>query len=58
MIIIDEPELHFTQSITESLMDAVEAERPDCLFIYLTRRFRFCSYPCKFYQDLAEKLRE
>lgn len=41
IIIIDEPELHLHKALQSRLWDAVEAERPDCLFIYLTHDLDF-----------------
>jgi hypothetical protein len=41
IIIIDEPEMHIHKSITKKLWDAIEKERPDCTFIYLTHDIDF-----------------
>lgn len=43
IIIIDEPELHLHKSITKTLWDKIEQERPDCVFIYLTHDIDFAS---------------
>jgi ABC-type dipeptide/oligopeptide/nickel transport system ATPase subunit len=42
-IIIDEPGLHLHKSIMNKLWSAVERERPDCLFIYITHDTRFAA---------------
>lgn len=41
VIVIDEPEMHLHKSIQSELWDAIEAERPDCLFVYLTHDVDF-----------------
>jgi Protein of unknown function (DUF4435)/AAA domain, putative AbiEii toxin, Type IV TA system len=41
IIVIDEPELHLHKALQGRLWDSVEAERPDCLFIYLTHDLDF-----------------
>ncbi len=43
IIIIDEPELHLHRSIQATLWDKIEAERPDCLFVYLTHDLDFAA---------------
>ena len=43
VIIIDEPELHLHRSIQAKLWDEIEAERRDCLFIYLTHDLDFAT---------------
>lgn len=43
IIVIDEPELHLHRSIQMSLWNKVEAERPDCLFVYLTHDLDFAT---------------
>lgn len=43
VIVIDEPELHLHRSIQASLWDTVEAERTDCLFVYLTHDLDFAA---------------
>lgn len=41
VIIIDEPELHVHKAILGSLWDAIEAERPDCSFVYISHDLDF-----------------
>jgi len=41
IIVIDEPETHIHKALQSRLWDAVEAERPDCLFVYLTQDLDF-----------------
>lgn len=43
-IIIDEPELHLHRSIMNRLWKAIEEERQDCLFIYITHDTQFAAY--------------
>jgi energy-coupling factor transporter ATP-binding protein EcfA2 len=43
MLIIDEPELHLHRAIQGTLWDAIEAERPDCTFVYLTHDLDFAA---------------
>ena len=43
VIVIDEPEMHLHKSIQSDLWDAIEAERPDCLFVYLTHDVDFAA---------------
>jgi hypothetical protein len=43
MLIIDEPELHLHRAIQGALWDAIEAERPDCTFVYLTHDLDFAA---------------
>ena len=43
IIVVDEPELHLHRSIQARLWDAVEAERQDCLFVYLTHDLDFAA---------------
>lgn len=43
LIVIDEPELHLHRSIQARLWDAIEAERSDCLFVYLTHDLDFAA---------------
>lgn len=43
IIIIDEPEIHIHKSIFKKLWLEIEAERQDCLFIYLTHDLDFAS---------------
>lgn len=40
-IIIDEPEIHLHRSIINRLWTAIEKERQDCLFIYITHDTQF-----------------
>ena len=42
-IVIDEPELHLHGSIMTRLWNALERERPDCLFIYITHDTQFAA---------------
>ncbi len=41
VIIVDEPELHVHKAIIGQLWDAIEAERPDCAFVYVTHDLDF-----------------
>lgn len=41
IVVIDEPELHLHKALQSRLWDAIEAERPDCLFVYLTHDLDF-----------------
>jgi len=41
IIIFDEPEMHLHSSLTKDLYDSIEAQRPDCIFIYLTHNIDF-----------------
>lgn len=43
MIVVDEPELHLHRSIQTRLWDAIETERSDCLFVYLTHDLDFAA---------------
>lgn len=43
IIVIDEPELHIHRSIQMNLWNKIEAERPDCLFVYLTHDLDFAA---------------
>ena len=43
IIIIDEPELHLHRSIMNRLWAAIERERKDCLFIYITHDTYFAA---------------
>jgi hypothetical protein len=43
ILVIDEPELHLHRSLQGRLWDAIEAERPDCLFVYLTHDLDFAA---------------
>ena len=42
-IIIDEPEIHLHRSIMNRLWTAIENERDDCLFIYITHDTQFAA---------------
>ena len=42
-IIIDEPEIHLHRSIMNRLWDAIEEERKDCFFIYITHDTQFAA---------------
>jgi len=42
-IIIDEPEIHLHRSIMNRLWDAIEKERKDCFFIYITHDTQFAA---------------
>ncbi|MBD1857234.1 MULTISPECIES: DUF4435 domain-containing protein [Leptolyngbya] len=41
IIVIDEPEIHIHRALQNRLWDAIEAEREDCLFVYLTHDLDF-----------------
>lgn len=41
LIIIDEPENHLHNSILVRLWDAIESQRPDCTFLYVTHNLDF-----------------
>lgn len=43
IIVIDEPELHLHKSIQATLWDAIEKQREDCLFVYLTHDVDFAA---------------
>ncbi len=43
VVIIDEPESHVHKAIQFKLWDAIEAERPDCQFVYLTHDLEFAA---------------
>jgi hypothetical protein len=43
ILIVDEPELHLHKSIQSTLWDKIEAERRDCLFVYLTHDLDFAA---------------
>ena len=40
---IDEPEAHVHKAISSKLWDGIEAERPDCAFVYFTHDLDFAS---------------
>lgn len=46
-IIIDEPEIHLHRSIMNRLWAAIEKEREDCLFIYITHDTQFAASHCQ-----------
>jgi ABC-type cobalamin/Fe3+-siderophores transport system ATPase subunit len=41
VLIIDEPELHMHRAIMAKLWDAIESERKDCAFVYITHDLEF-----------------
>lgn len=41
IIVVDEPEMHLHPSMTATLWDDIESQRPDCVFIYLTHDLNF-----------------
>ena len=43
IIIIDEPELHIHKAILGRFWDVIEAERPDCAFVYITHDLDFAT---------------
>jgi hypothetical protein len=43
MLIIDEPELHLHKSVQAPLWDAIEGQRPDLAFVYLTHDVGFAA---------------
>lgn len=43
IIIIDEPEIHLHRSIIDKIWSAIESEREDCLFIYITHDTQFAA---------------
>lgn len=43
IIIIDEPEVHLHRSIMNKLWKAIEENRPDCFFIYITHDTKFAA---------------
>jgi ABC-type cobalamin/Fe3+-siderophores transport system ATPase subunit len=43
IIIIDEPEIHLHKSIQIELWNKIEAQRDDCLFVYLTHDLEFAA---------------
>jgi len=42
-LVIDEPEMHLHKSLVSRLWDLIEAERSDCLFVYLTHDLDFAA---------------
>jgi hypothetical protein len=43
LVIIDEPELHLHKSLMSRLWNNIEAERPDCIFMYITHDLDFAA---------------
>lgn len=43
VLIIDEPELHLHRAIMSKLWDAIEAERPDCGYVFITHDLEFAA---------------
>lgn len=43
IIVIDEPELHLHRAVQARLWDEIEAERTDCLFVYITHDLDFAA---------------
>lgn len=43
IIVIDEPEVHLHRSIIDKMWSAIEAEREDCFFIYITHDTNFAA---------------
>lgn len=43
VVIIDEPEIHLHRSIMNRLWEAIEEERKDCFFIYITHDTQFAA---------------
>lgn len=43
LLIFDEPEIHLHRSVQNRLWDAIEAERSDCEFVYITHDLEFAS---------------
>jgi Protein of unknown function (DUF4435)/AAA domain, putative AbiEii toxin, Type IV TA system len=41
IVVIDEPEIHIHKALQSPLWDAIEVERADCLFVYLTHDLDF-----------------
>ena len=50
-IIVDEPEIFLHRAILRKLWDRLEAQRPDCIFIYLTHDIEFAVT-----RDMAQKV--
>ncbi|HMJ44879.1 MAG TPA: AAA family ATPase, partial [Pseudolabrys sp.] len=42
-VIVDEPELHIHKAILSKVWDAIESERSDCSFLYLTHDLEFAT---------------
>jgi hypothetical protein len=43
VLVVDEPEGHVHKAIINKVWDAIEAERPDCAFVYFTHDLDFAS---------------
>lgn len=43
IIVVDEPEIHLHKAIHDALWNAIEKERPDCAFVYLTHDLMFAA---------------
>jgi hypothetical protein len=43
IIVIDEPEIHLHRAVQARLWDAIEQERPDCFFVYITHDLEFAA---------------
>jgi energy-coupling factor transporter ATP-binding protein EcfA2 len=43
VLIVDEPELHLHRAIMSKLWDAIEAERPDCGYVFITHDLEFAA---------------
>lgn len=43
ILVVDEPEAHVHKAIANQLWDTIEAERPDCAFVYFTHDLDFAS---------------
>ena len=43
LLIVDEPEVHLHRAVRDDLWDALEAERADCVFVYLTHDVDFAA---------------
>lgn len=43
VVIIDEPELHLHKALMARLWNEIEAERPDCIFVYITHDLDFAA---------------
>ncbi|MGP5109570.1 AAA family ATPase [Pseudomonas helleri] len=42
-IVVDEPEMYLHKTIVDKLWDTLEAERSDCIFVYLTHDLHFAT---------------
>jgi ABC-type lipoprotein export system ATPase subunit len=63
VLVIDEPEAHVHKAISGKLWDAIEAERPDCAFVYFTHDLDFASrraartkYFIRSYEIVSQKI--